>query len=468
MVRPIAVLVEDDPEQAAVSLEVLRGQGFEVRAFEAAAPVLDYLARPQELVDLFVLDRRLPVQFGQPPADEVGDALLTQIRTEYPDARVIVFTGFASIEHVQETVRGSGQLPNHDGEAIDRVSVLQKHQSLEFQAQVKALHDLLQSLNDIEIVDGGVVVDALHRRMIRRVGHYYGAASVDVRPLSGGLTEAAVWLCHRQGPQGPLGPVVVKQVDRSTDTPAVLTELVPRPRVATRLDTIAGLMAGGSLAVYQVAGENPVSVMSLLGTEPDRAAELVHQVWDDLSAVPAERKVQPIEEICAPIISWSKLAEILSENGIEVPAGSLTASVEIGIRHCDLHPENVLEVSGQAVLIDFDNCAYGAGGIDAITLLLSTLVHPGSPIRGDGWPSVAHIEAAFGTADFCADHPAASWFRVLFDWVSQSCVGPREQWALVLAYAGRQLKYSDVRDEPEKLHRVLAIARRAAEELNRS
>jgi hypothetical protein len=35
----------------------------------------------------------------------------------------------------------------------------------------------------------------------------------------------------------------------------------------------------------------------------------------------------------------------------------------------------------------------------------------------------------------------------------------------VLAYAGRQLRYADVIDDPEVLGRVVAIARRAAEVL---
>lgn len=118
MADPIAVLVEDDAEQSAVSREVLERERFQVRAFDALEPVLEYLQRPPELIDLFVLDRRLPVRFGDIASEELGDAMLEQVRSDYPDACIIVFTGFASIPHVQQAVSGSSPLPE------DRKSVV--------------------------------------------------------------------------------------------------------------------------------------------------------------------------------------------------------------------------------------------------------------------------------------------------------------------------------------------------------
>lgn len=468
MVRPIAVLVEDDPEQAAVSLQVLSDAGFEVRSFDAVAPVLDYLQRPPELVDLFVLDRRLPVQVGQPVSDELGDELLKEVRSRFRDARIIVFTGFATIQQVQNVARGSGQLPSYMGEPIDRVSALEKTQSLEFQAQVRLLGSLLQSIDDIEIIpaeDISSSMGPLQRRMLQRLAHHFGAVSLTVQPLSGGLTGAAVWLCERQGRQGSLGPVVVKQTRPEKQPQAILTELLPRSCVATRIDTVSGLMAGESLAVFQVAGQRPVALMDLIATNPDRAAEIARPIGEALRAVPAQPRVLSLAELCAPIVEWSKLEALLVQHEIDVPPGSLTVSADVAVRHCDLHLGNLLDVEGQGVLIDFDDADYGAGGIDPITLLLSTLGHRDSPIRGARWPDVSHIEASFGTVEFGAEHPCAVWFKEMHDWIEQSCVGRRERWGLTLAYAGKQLKYRDVYSEPEVLLRVLGVARRAAAEV---
>ena len=466
MADPIAVLVEDDAEQAAVSREVLEEEGFRVRAFDALAPVLDYLQHPPELIDLFVLDRRLPVRLGDNASDELGDELLTQVNMDYPDACIIVFTGFASIDHVQQAVRGSVPLPEHEGVSVDRISVLQKHQSLDFRDRVRQLRGLLQSLEDIELVaDGGSAMSEFHRRILRRLAHSYGGVSVTAYPLEGGMTDAAVWRCELRGPLGPVGTVVAKQGKRGKVAEVRLTELLPKAFVATGIATVTGLMAGTPLHVFQVAGDHPVPLMELLGTDPVRAVEVVRPLWQALGAISSQHTVQRVEEICAPLVHWATLAEVLEKHHVSVPAGSLTASTAIGVRHGDLHPGNVLSVNGQAVLIDFDSCAYAAGGLDPVTMLLSTLVHPDSPIRGAGWPDAARIEAVFDTPDFGAGHPCEAWFRGVHDWVSECCTSDRERWVLVLAYSGRQLQYGDVLGSPDVMERVLALARWAARKL---
>lgn len=467
MANPIAVLVEDDAEQAAVSIQVLVEEGFEVRAFDALAPVLDYLQHPPELIDLFVLDRRLPVRLGDNASDELGDELLAQVSTDYPDACIIVFTGFASVEHVQAAVRGSGPLPDHEGVSVDRISVLQKQQSLDFRSRVRQLRGLLQSLEDIELVaDAGTTMSDLHKRMLRRLAHNYGAASVTAQSLGGGLTDAAVWRCELHGPMGPVSAVVAKQGKRGKMAEVRLTELVPKAFVATGIGTVTGLMAGTPLHVFQVAGDHPVPLMELLGTDPLRAVEVARPVWQTLSAISSQHTVRRIDEICAPLIDWATLTEVLEEHDISAPPGSLTASTAIGVRHGDLHPGNVLSVDGQAVLIDFDSCDYAAGGLDPVTLLVATLAHPDSPIRGAGWPTAAHIEAFFDTPDFGAGHPCEAWFRGVHNWVSECCAGDRERWALVLAYSARQLQYGDVLESPDVMERVVALARWASSRLS--
>lgn len=460
MSDPIAVLVEDDPEQAAVSAGVLRDEGFEVRMFEALGPALEYLQLPKELVDLFVLDRRLPVRLGDNVSDELGDELLAQVSRDYPDACIVVFTGFASIEHVQQAVHGSVPLPQCEGEALDRISVLQKHQSLDFKNRVRQLRRLLQTLDDIElIVDGSGAVSALHRRMLRRLAHNYGASSVNAHPLGGGLTDAAVWRCELRGPKGPISSVVAKQGKPGKVPEVWLTELLPKAFVATGIATVTGLMAGNPLHVFQVAGAHPVPLMELLGTNPEVAVESAQPVWEALADLPSQPGIQRIDDICTSLIKWSTLQEVLHEHGISAPAGSLTASVAVGARHGDLHPGNMLCVNDATILIDFDSVTYAAGGLDPVTALISTLVHPDSPIRGEGWPSPNEIEATFDTTDFGAGHPCEAWFHATRQWMTACCASERERWALVLAYAGRQLQYGDVLESSMVVDRLLALAR---------
>lgn len=469
MTKPIAILVEDDSQQLEVSRGVLEFAGYTVHSFDSIAPAQDFTNESTDLLDLFVLDRRLPVNAGERATDEFGDELLNEIRSAYPDARIIVFTGFATPRHVQESLQGGGQLPTQDGQPLDRVTVLEKDQSLEFKEHVEQFRQLLQFLDDIEIIPlpSNAKLDSLEKRVIRRLAFDYRAVSVSVSSLAGGLTGASVWRCEIHRAEGRIATVVAKRV-KSCSLPGGLAELLPRAITTARVRTLSGLMAGGHLNVLQLAGESPSALMDFIAKQPTRAVEFAKPVWDALHGVPAQRTTLTVAKLCEPLIAWESLSDLLGTHEIQAPAGSLVVTTQVGPRHGDLHPGNILIDNGQAVLIDFDSETFAAGALDPITTLISTLVHPDSPIRGAAWPDPAHIASAFATHDFGQGHPCADWFGGVQDWIQECQTSEREYWALVLAYAGRQLRYADVTGDPATVDRVLAIARRASDALGSS
>jgi CheY-like chemotaxis protein len=445
---------------------VLEAAGFEVRTFDSIAPALAYLSVLRDLIDLFVLDRRLPVNIGEPATDELGDELLRQVRSDFPDARLIVFTGFATIRHVQEALQGSGQLPAQDGQPIDRVTVLEKDQSLEFREHVEQFRQLLQSLENIEIItppDAAPPSD-LDKRVLRRLAFEYQAVSISVASLGGGLTGASVWRCDVNRAEGHIATVVAKRV-KSTGARGGLPELLPRANTTSTTATLSGLMAGSRLNVLQIAGHDPCALMSVIADNPTRAVELAKPIWAALHGVSAQQRTLTVADLCQPLIEWDELLVLLTPHKIEVPAGTLRATTQVGVRHGDLHPGNVLIDNDQAVLIDFDSTIFASGALDPVTILISTLVHPDSAIRGASWPSALEIAESFGTAEFGQNHVSGPWFSGVHEWVEQCRSSQREYWGLVLAYAGRQLRYEDVLQDAEVVSRVLALARRAAEAL---
>jgi len=121
----------------------------------------------------------------------------------------------------------------------------------------------------------------------------------------------------------------------------------------------------------------------------------------------------------------------------------------------------VLIDNDQAVLIDFDSTTFAAGALDPVTMLISTLVHPDSPIRGASWPDASEITASFATSDFGREHVCRAWFQGVLEWIEECRASQREFWALVLTYAARQLRYQDVLADEEVVERVVAIIRRA-------
>lgn len=469
MANPVAVLVEDDPQQADVSREVLEDAGYAVRSFNSIAPALTYLQAPGDLIDLFVLDRRLPVNAGEPATDEFGDELLQEVSSGFPDARLIVFTGFATVRHLQEALQGGGQLPAQFGHPIDRVTVLEKDQSLEFKLEIEQFRQLLQSLDDIEIITPPAAspLSESDKRALRRVAFEYRAVSISVASLGGGLTGASVWKCELNRAEGHIATVVAKRV-KSPGSRGGLPELLPRANTTATIATLSGLMAGSHINVLQIAGKSPAALMDFIADQPALAVELARPIWDALHGVVAYQRTLSVAELCQHLIDWKSLSELLIPYGIQTPAGSLTVTTQFGPRHCDLHPGNVLIDNEQTVLIDFDSEAFAAGALDPITMLISMLVHPDSPIRGALWPDTSEIESKFATPDFGEGHVCEVWFRGVQEWIDECRTSQREYWALVLAYAGRQLRYQDVLDDPEIVKRLVAIARRAEEALANS
>lgn len=467
MAKHLAILVEDDSEQAEVSRRVLVDAGFDVIAFPAASPALDLIRSDGFSADLFVLDRRLPVYAGEPDTDEVGDDLLGEVRSTFPDARIVVFTGFASIPHLQTTLSGNGQIPTPTGVMIDRISVLEKHQSIEFRDAVSSYRTLLQHLDDIEIIATpvGTEVDAQSSRVLRRVGLAYGATSMTVASLGGGLSSSRVWSCELRDAQAVAGSVIVKEV-KKPDQLRGIAGLLPPSMAMSTIATLSGLMDGRSANVMQAAGSGSQTLMSSIEADPDHAIKLLVPVVDSLIGIPSSTTTKNLDVVISTFITYEDLTLALGQLELDPPSRTMQISLDSGWRHGDLHPANILIVNDRAALIDFDSECVGGACIDLVALLVSTLVHPDSPLRGKAWPGEDQVAAVFGTRDFGRDHPCHAWFAGIHQLREKVGGGQREFWATVLAYAARQLRYHDVRDDRETYRRVVALVRRAHAELD--
>lgn len=466
MAEPLAVLVEDDPEQAKVSSNIISEAGFLVKTFSSISPALQYLQSTQDPIDLFALDRRLPVNAGEPATDELGDELLKEVRDKFPDARLIVFTGFATIRHVQDSLQGSGQLPTQDEARIDRISVLEKDQSLEFKQHVESFHNLLQTLENIEVrlSDSDQILTELDKRVLRRVAFEYQANSVTATSLTGGLTGAAVWKCQLRTPEGPFVTVIAKETKKGA-APSGLPNMLPPGYATPTVATLSGLIGGRRVSVLQLAGAQPESLMVFVARDPQDAVRHVEPIMEALDAIQDVEQVLSLCDISRPLITWDVLTELLEREGVRVPAGSLMATAKVGMRHCDLHPANFLVDDNHAILIDCDSSEFGTGLIDPITLLLSTLVHPDSPLRGDSWPSVSEIHRAFGKPDFARGHSHEVWFSAVSRWALKRYASEREFWGVTLAYAGRQFRWDTVVGEAAIKDRLLALITKSIDAL---
>jgi CheY-like chemotaxis protein len=463
-----AIVVEDDPEQMAVSLEIVSECGFRVLGFEDVLSVTEYLASTDELVDLLVLDRRLPVKKGETESDEVGDNLLARLRGQLPDARVVVFTGHSKVSHYRNSVRGAGLLPGPAGQALDRVVVLSKQDTIEFKTEIRDFAALLRSLDDVEVdaTESGPL-SKKELRAMRLLAFKFDAMAVKVWPLSEGLSGAKVWKCELRRSEGAVSRLVMKQVGGPVAVGG-LHDLLPSRFVASSRFMLDGLLYGDCYVVLQLASADAQPLGKMIASSSAVAAAIVDELSVALDGVESRHEQVELMELLRPLYSWPNLEDTLRDLSMSIPSPTMAIHTQNGLRHGDFHPHNVLVDVGSPVVIDFDNGFRGAALIDPLALLIGSLTHPASEIFGEKWPSVEEIETQFGTARFGDTNPAAVWFQAVWRWIERRATGPRELWAVLLGYCVRALSFKAVQTDVAARDRVVALARLAVSRLGDS
>lgn len=465
MHRFISYLVEDEPDQASFTREILEGHGFEVRTYSHAAGALAAIEASEELIDLLVLDRRIPVTEGSVATNAAGDELLDAMVSARPDALIVVFTGHADIGHVQFTKRSRGAIELQSGAtSFDKVEHFQKSESIEFEEYIGRVQAVLSGIENIEVVGlaGGT---GSTKRLLRRVCHEYGGLSISVQELLGGATRAGVWRCAISDSDHVIADLVVKQTGKPPRVGG-LQSILPASLVAGTVASVHGLCGGARAAILQVAtGGAPASLTDLLVNDPIKASEIgrnLHSMLD--SVVQPHKKVEPIADIVTPFATWTVIESCLSDAALECPDGQAFATASWIPQHGDLHSGNVLVVGDTPVIIDFDGEVTGSALVDAIALCLGGILHRESPLRTWNWPAAQHA-AAFLSAEFLTDCPAPDYFDYCQRWIDTRAASEGEKWALVLAFAARNWGYPDVQKHARVREFTRSLCRLAVERL---
>ncbi len=95
MIEGQVVVIDDEENICRSCVEVLRDDGYEVRAFTEAREALKHLAA--EPVDLVLLDLKMP--------DISGIEVLREIKKVHPETIVVIITGYATVETAVTTMK---------------------------------------------------------------------------------------------------------------------------------------------------------------------------------------------------------------------------------------------------------------------------------------------------------------------------------------------------------------------------
>lgn len=456
MSKPRAVLVDDDKQQLEEVSSTIADAGYELITFESVGEALNFLDTAETLIDLFVLDRKLPMRIGEKAVDELGDELFRIVTAGHPDARVIVFSGFTDFDHAQESMERTGFVFDDGKERIDRVSVVRKSQFDKFERFVRELRDLILRFDMIEISTTGAINEH-QKRILRRVAYHYGASAISAQLLAGGLTGADVWRCEVVSPSGPIAAVVAK-VGESFPTAGGLQDLLPRDSIARRVEVIRGLMGGSIISILQLAGTSTTSLMSLIASNDLEAARVVQSLRVGLDALErSQARSIPLRELVEQILDWNKLETELKSIGLVTPSPGLWVTTSMVMSHTDLHAANILVCDGSPVLIDSDENKFSSALRDPAVLLMSSWVHPDSPFHDADWPTIEWISGNFGDRMFARSSLSPAWCAEVLDWMDERSASPREYWAIVLAYGVRQLRFENVRSNADVNAKVVAL-----------
>jgi CheY-like chemotaxis protein len=466
-----AVLVEDEPDQARRSMELIGNNGFSVQHFSTFESVQIALAAGQisSETELFVLDRKLPENATDEARTEVGDALRELVLESFPDALVIVLSGFSDHEHVLQTLQSRGQLDAHlDHPAFDRVRVFKKRDLPEVGTYLGTISSWLQTVDDVELIvtDLERPLRPAEARIIKKLALNMRGVSLRAESLTGGLSGDLVFKVQVKNVLGiQTGSVLAKLgKKRPLTVPSGLEANLPTPNVASRTSTIKGVCDGLYLSTYQLAvGASSESLFSLISSDDAQATQVIQLTTGILDQVLEVNSIRtPFSRLVAPLISWPKAEGAASVLGISLPAPTSWFPEVAAFQHGDLHAGNILIVDGAPFLIDFDSQTMGSRLLDPLTLLLGAFFHPDSCYSQSGFVG-EDIEALL-RGERLSDFPgavaeAAIWLRSRVD-------EERELWGLVLGYSLRNAGFEEIRANAEAMTRLRHLARVAVAEIN--
>jgi len=461
-----AILVEDDADQAARTVDELVQLGFVVKHFFTATDFAAAVAAGDVTseTDLFVLDRKLPQTLGAEPDNSVGDELLEAVISTFPDSLITVLSGYSDRDHLREALRGRGQIHAHGPRQFDRVEVFQKSDLPDAVAYFRSIRDWAQEVENVELV----TVDLLRplskgeRRLLKKLVLAMNCVKGSARGMAGGLTGDVVLEFSAENTRGiSTAHVVAKLTRRSVaQMPSGVIATAPRINVAPRTGTLSGLCGGLRVNTYQIAAGTTVTSLMELSARGDSSAVDALDLLLEALGTDATINIDRVsfKDLIEPLLDWD-WAQLLSvRNTIPLPDQGTWIARHLALQHGDLHAGNVLVVDAVPVLIDADDEVLASWLLDPVLLLLGTFVHPDSAVRDVGVLPADVIALLSGEVSQ-VDSP---WITSTAGWVRSRAIEPRELWAVVYAVCLRYLSLDSIQSHQPSKDLVEALARHAA------
>ena len=401
-----------------------------------------------------------------PPDDETtelafehGIATAQEARSLAPGTPVFIYSGFRKEAEFESLIAAAHPQDLFGAGEMDMVRSFDKTKPDVLYEAVREHHQGLADLtNAVDLTPEGdhpPDLSEYDKRILRIYARSRGGVVARYSAMDGGRSSAHTLRLEVIGPGGGTKARVVAKLNR-------LTQVVQEAErfdehVAGRLG--AGLYADSTRRItagagprggtfYSFASAYPMALFKVLADDPARAAEAVRRL--QLGVEPWQLTKVGVQQPLGDVL------HAVCETEPRLPAGVLwpESIKQLGIAlfkcssHGDLHGGNVLvDQTGAALLIDFADATEAAALLDPITLELSVVLHPDSPLRSNAWSSVDQADQWADLDRWLEGCPCREYVRACREWQQSVSRGSRDPDAVMLAYCLRQLTFPDARED---------------------
>lgn len=463
------LLLEDDPDEAKIILEIL--DPYEFKHIVNLQQMLDVCEDDTYFFDYAILDLRIPESFvSLSPTEDNGIKAFRAFRSAFPGTPILILTGSHSNEHFREMVSQGTSCKIWGDVDINTVDYLRKNELDLLDKIIEIVVSEINRVNDVNISTDDPLIDLAKldvrdKRIFSIITNKLNGFIVLVSSISPGYSGAKIYLLDIQNELGKsLSKIIVKSggydkiEEESRNYNTYVVSRLHHSKFPPKLD-ISKFGAKNLYAIYYKWLDNGTNkslfeFMSHESFSPEKLS-LCFGLTNEWRAAKSI-EVRQIEDVRRLFLSDEKFSELNEKFNLRWASSFEKRRVRfnISICHGDFHGGNIFINSNDnsCSVIDYGDIKEAPLSYDAICLELGFLYNKDSKVSTLFDDSLCGQWAKKDV--FFNESNGLRGLSGVRDW-AYDMVEEKEFLATAYCYVIRQLKFLDVQET--KLNKTLAI-----------
>lgn len=473
------LLLEDDPDEAKIILEILIPH--QVKHIVNLHQMSEICKDNESFFDYAILDLSIPESFTSlSPKENNGIKAFRDFRLNFPGTPILILTGSHSNEHFREMINQGTSCAIWGDVNIKTVDYLRKNELELLDGIIKNIVLEVNRVNDITILSDDPSIDLSQldvrdKRLFSIITNKLNGLKVQVSSVGPGYSGAKIHLLDIQNETGDsLSKIIVKSgssekiEEESYNYNTYVVSRLNHKKFPPKLD-ISKYGAKNLNSIYYKWLDNGknISVFDLICNEDFSVEEL--SLCFDLTSewrTPKTSVVKNIGEIRKIFLSDDLFEELTNKFKLRWPSifEKRRVCFNMSLCHGDFHGGNIFINPDEKTcsIIDYGDIKHAPISLDAICLELGFLYNKDSKVSS--WFDKSVCEKwAFKEEYFVKPNHFIN-LKCIRDW-ADTMVEEKEFLATAYCYVIRQLKFPDV--QSNKLDETLSILESIYEKFNK-